>query len=619
MKKVLSWILCAAMLLTPVASLAEGGVLSPDADTAADAAVPSPDAGTAADAAVPSPGADAAAAAGEAVYVITFEDENYAFLGVQNAAGNADASELSVVDYKDGKALRVDVKAKVPYIALNLEGLLGENYEKLAKMSFDVGVELGSDGKFYAASGKVYTVTGADATKTGYDWSVYLKSKNPKTATVTFNTADVPFVAGQGEYLMITKEADAFVDSKKFAGEEPRDIYLDNICFMDAEGNLLPLNLDVEFVAPATEEDLTNLSVLSGAVSLEGMSVEGGAWSQNGVEMTPEFLAALVPGSVVEISYESEDGDIWVVMPWSNAGWIRVAQGAATKNNTKTTAQITFEQFAALLGEDTSTWGAMFQCEGSSAWKVYSVKVGTPNAKIALSNKVEFAGFSCEGSAWGQNGFEFTQEVLDALQPGTALEINFESESGDMWIVLPDAAAGWSRVQMMSAKVVGDKAYITYEQIVEVVGEDKANWGARLQCEASGNWSVYAVNVGKVNELVGVYDIVDFAGFSVSGSAWGQNGLDMTPEIIAALKPGCVITISYESESGDMWLVFPDSAAGWMRVQMMSADCDGKTAQITWDELVAVLGEDVSTWGARMQCEASGNWSVYAVTVGQAQ
>ena len=605
MKKVLSWILCIAMLLTSVAALAEDVAPSPDADTAA-TVVPSPDAAAAADAAA-------------VVDVVDFADGNFAFLGVDTAAGNADASELSVVDYKDGKALRVDVKSKVPYIALNIEGMLGENYEKLAKMTFDVGVELGSDGKFYAASGKVYTVTGADAAKTGYDWSVYLKSKNPKNAVVNFKTADVPFVAGQGEYLMITKEADAFVDSDKFPGEEPRDIYLSNLCFYDADGNILPVNTAAEYVAPATEADLSNLSVLSNAVDLPGMAVEGGAWSQNGVEMNPEFLAALVPGSVVEISYESEDGDIWVVMPWAQAGWIRVAQGQATKNNSKTTAQITYEQFAALLGEDTSTWGAMFQCEGSSAWKVYSVKVGTPNAKIALSNKVEFAGFTCEGGAWGQNGFEFTQEVLDALQPGTALEINFESESGDMWIVLPDSAAGWMRVQMMSAKVVGNNAYITYEQIVEVVGEDKAAWGARLQCEASGNWSVYAVNVGKVNEIVGVSEMVDFAGFTCEGGAWGQNGFEMTPEVLAALKPGCVVTISYESESGDMWLVFPDSAAGWMRVEMMSADCDGKTAQITWDEMAAVLGEDVSTWGARMQCEASGNWQVYAVNVGQAQ
>ena len=30
------------------------------------------------------------------------------------------------------------------------------------------------------------------------------------------------------------------------------------------------------------------------------------------------------------------------------------------------------------------------------------------------------------------------------------------------------------------------------------------------------------------------------------------------------------------------------------------------------------MGEDVSAWGARMQCESSGAWSVYSVTVGQA-
>ncbi len=575
MKKVLSWILMAAMLLSCVA-FAEAPVTK-----------------------------------------IDFADGNFAFLGVSTATGDADASELSVIDYKNGKALRVDVKAKTPYIAFNVEGLLGENLEKVRTIKFDVGVELGSDGKFYAASGKVYTVTGADMAKTGYDWSVYLKAKNPKTATVTLK--DVFFTNGQGEYMMITKEADAFVDSDKFPGEEPRDFYLTNLCFLDENGEALPLDLSAVWTAPDTGADLSNLSVLSGAVELAGMTVEGGAWGQNGVSMTEEFRAALVPGSVVEISYESDSGDIWLVFPDSAAGWQRVEMMSATTNNSKDTAQITFAEIAAVLGEDTSAWGDRLQCEASGNWKVYSVKVGTPNAKIALSGVVEFAGFSCEGGAWGQNGFDFTQEVLDALVPGTALEISFESASGDMWIVLPDSAAGWMRVQMMSATVIGDKAYITYEQIAEVVGEDKAAWGARLQCEASGDWKVYAVNVGKVNKLVGVTDIVDFAGFACEGGAWGQNGFEMTPEIIAALKPGAVVSINYESDSGDMWIVMPDSAAGWMRVEMMTADTDGATAQITFEEMAAVLGEDVSTWGARMQCEASGNWKVYSINVGQAQ
>ncbi len=585
LKKVLSWILAAAMLLSCTAF----------AET------------------IPSPSAEADGLA----KVIDFEDGNAAFLGMSTATADADASVLEVVDYNGSKALHVDVKAKTPYLAFNMDGLLGDNLDKVRSMSFDVGVELGSDGKFYAASGKVYTITGADQTKTGYDWSVYLKAKNPKAAKVTLK--DVFFTNGQGDYMMITKEADAFIDSDKFPGEEPRDLYIDNIQFFDENGEALPLDLTAVWTAPDTGADLSNLSALSGAVELEGMAVEGAGWAQNGVSMTDAFRAALVPGSVVEIAYESDNGDIWLVFPDSAAGWQRVEMQTATTNNSKDTAQITFAEIAAVLGEDTAAWGDRLQCEASGNWKVYSVKVGTPNAKIALSGAVEFVGFACEGGGWSQNGIEFTQEVLDALVPGTAVEISFESEDGTMWIVLPDSTAGWTRVAQGAATIVGDKAYITYEQIAAAVGEDKAGWGARMQCEAQTAWKVYAVNVGKVNKLVGVTDIVDFAGFACEGGAWGQNGFEMPAEIVAALKPGAVVSINYESDSGDMWIVMPDSNAGWMRVEMMTADTDGTTAQITFEEMAKVLGEDVSTWGARMQCEASGNWKVYSVSVGQAQ
>ncbi len=580
LKKVLSWLLMAVMLLS-CAALAEETV---------------------------------------AATVIDFEDGNFAMLGMNTASGDADASVLTVEDYNGSKALHVDVKAKVPYVALNVEGLLGDNLEKVRSISFDVGVELGSDGKFYAASGKVYTLTDAGETKVGYDWSVYLERKNPKTAKVTL--ADVFFTNGAGDTLMITKESDAFVDSDKFPGEEPRDIWIDNIQFLDETGAALPLDLTAVWTAPVTGVDLSNLSVLSGAVALEGMAVEGGAWGQNGVEMTEEFLAALVPGSVIEISYESEDGSMWLVFPDSAAGWMRVCDGGkATTNNSKNIAQITYEQIAAVLGEDTSTWGARLQCEAATNWKVYSVKVGTKGPRMALTNAVEFAGFACEGGAWGQNGFEFTQEVLDALQPGTALEINFESEDGSMWIVLPDSAAGWMRVaEGGAATIIGDKAYVTYEQIVEKCGEDKSTWGARLQCEAATNWKVFSVKVGTVKQLVGLKDKVDFAGFACEGGAWGQNGFEMTPEIIAALVPGSIVSISYESEDGSMWIVMPDSAAGWMRVgDGGKAACDGSEAQITYEQIVEMCGEDVSTWGARMQCESATNWKVYSVSVAQAQ
>ena len=91
--------------------------------------------------------------------------------------------------------------------------------------------------------------------------------------------------------------------------------------------------------------------------------------------MPQEIIDALVPGSVVTISYESEDGNMWLVMPWATAGWMRVGNDGADVADGKI-AQVTYEQIEALCGEDKSTWGAMMQCESSSAWNVYAVAVG---------------------------------------------------------------------------------------------------------------------------------------------------------------------------------------------------------------------------------------------------
>ena len=352
-KKVVSVLLAAGIIATTGAFAENVGVSSPAASPVA------------------SP------VAGAVSSIIDFADGNFGFLGMDTTLGNADASELSIVDYNGGKALRVSPAAagRVPYVSLNVEGLLGENLSRLAKITFDVGVELGTDGKFYAQSGKVYMVNGEDSSKQSADWSVYMERKNPKTAVVTVPAG--AFVAGRGDTLQFSKEVDSFIDSKKFDGEAPRDFYVTNIQFFDAEGNVLPVDTTAEWVAPVTEEDRSYLYDVANAVEFPNFAYEGGGWSQNGAEMPQEFLDALVPGSVIEISYESEDGTMWIVLPDAAAGWSRVANdGSAAINSSKNTCQITYEQIAAVCGEDKSTWGARLQCEAGSAWKVYSVKVG---------------------------------------------------------------------------------------------------------------------------------------------------------------------------------------------------------------------------------------------------
>ena len=213
--------------------------------------------------------------------------------------------------------------------------------------------------------------------------------------------------------------------------------------------------------------------------------------------MPQEIIDALVPGSVVEIAYTSESGNMWIVMPWAEAGWMRVADGG---NSVCVDGKcyVTYEQIAAVCGEDKATWGAMMQCESDSAWEVYAVNVGMAKEVPMVRNLVEFEGFACTGDGWGQNGFEMPQEIIDALVPGSVVEIAYTSDSGNMWLVMPWAEAGWMRVADGGNSVCDNGVcYVTYEQIAAVCGEDKATWGAMMQCESDSAWEVYSVKVGK--------------------------------------------------------------------------------------------------------------------------
>ncbi|MBQ9342743.1 MAG: hypothetical protein IJT99_00965, partial [Clostridia bacterium] len=98
---------------------------------------------------------EAAAKPAATVEVIDFEDGAYGFLGISKAKANAGVPALEVAEFNGSKALKVIPDAKVPYVAINVEGLAGERLADVAAISVDIGIDLGSDGKFYAASGVV--------------------------------------------------------------------------------------------------------------------------------------------------------------------------------------------------------------------------------------------------------------------------------------------------------------------------------------------------------------------------------------------------------------------------------------------------------------------------------
>ena len=556
---------------------------------------------------------------------IDFEDGQMGFVEVYSAPANAADVELNVVDFGGSKALEVkNLTGKVPFVGIDVSSLCGADTAKIASVSMKLGVSY-EDGSFSACAGKITTWTGEDLVQTGYDWSVYMENKNPKVATV--DVSGVPFVADANNIMVLSLETDNGID----AGHGNATLYVDDITFYDASGNVLTADKSVAFAAPAgysdSGRDSSNLFAVKNAVEFDGFQTSADAWAQAGFTMPQEILDALVPGSVVEIEYKSETGNMWLVMNEAQAGWMRVGQAGtddpAYQNNSHNIAQVTYEQLAALCTDDVSTWGSTMQCESDGAWEVFSVKVGQQAKNIAVVNGVDFAGFATKAGAWSQDGFDMPQEIIDALVPGAVVEVTYSSETGNMWLVMPDSTAGWMRVGQAGtedpALCDGQKCYVTYEQIAALCGDDVSTWGARMQCEADGEWEVYSVKVGTAAEFAPVNKLVAFEGFETSGDAWAQAGFTMPQEILDALVPGAVVTIQYSSETGNIWIVMNEAQAGWMRVGQAGTEdpalCNGTYAQITYEQLAALCTDDVSTWGSTMQCEADGAWEVYGVWV----
>ena len=556
---------------------------------------------------------------------VDFEDGQMGFVQAYNAPANAADVELSITDFDGSKALVIkNLTGKVPFVGIDVSSLCGAGVADIAAVSMKLGVSY-EDGSFSACAGKITTWTGTDLVQTGYDWAVYMESKNPKVATV--DVSGVPFTADANNIIVLSLET----DNGASAGHGNATLYVDDITFYDKSGKVITADKSVAFAEPAgyssSGRDSSNLFAVKGAVNFEGFATSADAWAQDGFDMPQEVIDALVPGSVVEVTYSSETGNMWLVIPDAEKGWMRVGQAGtddpAYINNSGNIAQITYEQLAALCGDDVSTWGARMQCESDSAWEVFSVKVGQQAKNLALVNAVTFEGFETKADAWAQDGFDMPQEVIDALVPGSVVEVTYSSETGNMWLVIPDAEKGWMRVGQAGtedpAVCDGQKCYVTYEQLAALCGDDASTWGARMQCESDSAWEVYSVKVGTAAEFAPVNKLTKFEGFETAADAWAQDGFDMPQEIIDALVPGAVVTVQYSSESGNVWLVIPDAEKGWMRVGQAGTEdpalCNGTYAQITYEQLAALCGEDVSTWGARMQCESDSAWEVYGVWV----
>lgn len=309
---------------------------------------------------------------------VDFEDGSISFVRLYTREANSDNSELSVVEYNGSKALYIqNMEGKTPYVAFDISGMLGTEVEKVESIEMTIGTEHPT-GDFSAISGNIISWAGVELTEYEDVWSVYMANKNPNKAIAQIG-ADEKFVADASNIIIVTIDTDNGLTE----GNGNANLYIDNICFLDAEGNILHADTSVEFVAPNgfedSEKDLSNLTEITDVVEFEGFQMKEQGWTQNGLAMPQKIIDALVPGTVVEIEYKSENGDIWIVMPDAQTGWMRVGDGTNGKaaiNDSCSTAQIAYEQIAEFCGEDKTLWGARMQTEASGAWEVFSIRVG---------------------------------------------------------------------------------------------------------------------------------------------------------------------------------------------------------------------------------------------------
>ena len=567
---------------------------------------------------------------------IDFADDLFGFIGNDKVINpSADDSLFSMSEFNGSKALLVEGQDSVPYVAIQMDKLVGDKISEVASVMVTLGTE---NEAFYATSGNIYSVVAGEKSDV-QAWSIYKESANPKTFSMDFANAGS---LAEGDYVVVSMESDVAVADKGLAQTK---LYILDITFLDAAGNTIEADTSAEFVAAQTGEDRSNLFGISGAVTvaLEG---SGDGWAQIGYQdlTDEEFEILSAEDSVVEISYSSETGNMW--MGLSGEQWLRIGvgdadgsgQGYSYYNNSKNIAQIPYDQIASVCGDDPAKWDKQIFLESDGAFEVYSVKIGHQAKNLVLTGAIDISDIGVTGKAdgWAQLGYvDIPEEAWTALTtPGSMVAIEYSSESGDMWMGL--SGNQWLRIGVgdadgsgsVDAVTDGSVCYVTYDMIEEVCGEDTSAWDKQIFVESDTAFEVYSVKVGKAGEFVPNNRQIDCEMSTTGADGWSQFGEGISDEAFEALqKPGSVINISYASESGECWVVMPWAAAGWMRVGVGNYDgsgqgyavFNGSTCQITHDMIAEYCGEDASTWGNCIQVEASTAFDVYSVTIGQTE
>lgn len=220
----------------------------------------------------------AVSAAAYAADVVDFEDGNYSFVSMKTDDGG-DNSILSVVDFNGSKQLKVDVTncANVPKVYFDLNSMLNpDNFDKVKTIQMDITFE-SKDGVTPPgwAGGAVGTQGGEAKTpnwaQTAWECGEYDKAvSDPVTVERKFLLYSERLVNGtEGTHMILMR----------WGSEVDYNMYVDNIRFLDADGNAIDVDLKT-VAAPVrteTETEAVTEAEIEETVSETEAETEGSA------------------------------------------------------------------------------------------------------------------------------------------------------------------------------------------------------------------------------------------------------------------------------------------------------------------------------------------------------
>lgn len=196
----------------------------------------------------------AVSAAAYAADVVDFEDGNYSFVSMKTDDGG-DNSTLSVVDFNGSKQLKVDVTdcANVPKVYFDLNSMLNsDDFDKVKTIQMDVTFE-SKDGVTPPgwAGGAIGTQGGEAKTpnwaQTAWECGEYDKAvSDPITIERKFLLYSERLVNGtEGTHMILMR----------WGSEVDYNMYVDNIRFLDADGNAIAVDLKTVATPVQTESE----------------------------------------------------------------------------------------------------------------------------------------------------------------------------------------------------------------------------------------------------------------------------------------------------------------------------------------------------------------------------